>query len=95
MDFAKLTVDEFKSLLRPDNRILNIRLIDEKPIHVSDSWILDQIAKQNWKELDYLSIPTYYMHFNTPEAVYGISGRWVYAYQDGYFVRIKSYGRCS
>lgn len=95
MDFAKLTIEEFKSLLHPNNSILNIRVVNEKVIHVSDSWILNQIKNENWAELDYLSMPTYYMHFNTPEAAYGISGRWVYAYQEGYFVRIKKYGRCS
>ena len=97
MDFAKLTIEEFKSMLVvcSYSTILHCGRINGKWIHISSQYILDQIKLENYSNLTELSLPTFYIRFDKPVPMYGISGRWTYAYQDGYFVRIGREGRCS
>ena len=93
----KLTVDEFKTYLTicACSTIKNIVKINDKLIHVTSEWILGQIKEENYSNLVYLSMSTFYMQGNDPTPFYGISGRWTYAYHDGYFIRIAREGRCS
>ena len=97
MDFAKLTVEEFKLMMVvcSYDSILHCGRINGQWIHISSQFILDQIEKENYSNLVELSLPTFYIRFDKPVPMHGISGRWKYTYQDGYFVRIKREGRCS
>ena len=96
MNPEKLTVEEFKVVMNSGyDSIQHIAKINGQLIHVLPKWVLDRIEKGEYNQLQWLSIPTFFMDGSIVRPVYIISGRWTYAYQDGYFIRIGREGRCS
>lgn len=97
MNFEKLTVEEFTTLIVACSysSVLLCGTLNGRYIHISAKEVLNALKTKEYSKYEELILPTFYFEHGEYKPVYGISGLWKYAFIDGFFIRTGREGRCS